>query len=208
MWWNFGVKSPANFIIDFNVKITLMISSKLRLLAWILFLITSITVVADQHEDSDGDGLSDLEEAKIYRTDSQLADTDLDGLSDGLEVEKYWTLPLVADTDSDGFLDGIEVRLGSDPTEEDSQPDPKNPKSADLDGDGVSNSDELDLGSNPQHVDSDFDGLDDGAEIRDYFTNPMLVDSDGDGMWDGDEVKAGSDPGDAFSPAQPPKVQD
>jgi hypothetical protein len=55
----------------------------------------------------------------------------------------------------------------------------------------------VELGSNPQHADSDFDGLDDGVEIRDYFTDPMLVDSDGDGMWDGDEVKAGRDPGNA-----------
>ncbi len=162
---------------------------------WIPLFLISTTVVADQHEDSDGDGLTDIDEARVYRTDPQLLDTDLDGLNDGLEVNEYWTLPLIADTDGDGFLDGIEVRLGSDPTEAASYPDPKNPKSDDLDGDGILNKDELELGSNPQHYDSDFDGLDDGAEIRTYFTNPMLVDSDGDGLWDGEEVKAGTDPG-------------
>ena len=182
----------------------LLMSTKLSLLAWILLVLISTTVVADQHDDSDGDGLTDIDEARIHRTDSQLSDTDLDGLSDGAEVEKYWTLPLIADTDGDGFLDGIEVRQGSDPTEASSQPDSKSVKAADLDGDGVSNSEEVELGSNPQHVDSDFDGLDDGAEIRDYFTNPMLVDSDGDGMWDGDEVKAGRDPGNADNPALTP----
>jgi len=176
---------------------------------FVLLALIPVVAMSDQHEDSDGDGLTDIEEARIHRTDPQLSDTDLDGLADGLEVNEYWTLPLIADTDGDGFLDGIEVRLGSDPTEAGSQPDPKNPQSDDLDGDGLSNSDELELGSNPQHVDSDFDGLDDGAEIRTYLTDPMLVDSDGDGIWDGDEVKAGTDPGSAEDPVQkPPKRQD
>jgi hypothetical protein len=196
--WKFGVRLPDVFIftIDNNMKIAVLFPKKSTLL-WVLLALISLTVVADQHEDSDGDGLSDIDEARIYRTDPQLSDTDLDGLADGLEVEKYWTLPLIADTDGDGFLDGVEVRLGSDPTEMDSQPDPANLKSDDLDGDGISNAEELELGSNPQHADSDFDGLDDGVEIRDYFTDPMLVDSDGDGMWDGEEVRAGRDPGDA-----------
>jgi hypothetical protein len=182
------------------MKIAFKINHMLRLLVWTSLFIISTIVEADQREDSDGDGLTDIEEARVHRTDSQLADTDLDGLTDGLEVEKYWTLPLIADTDGDGFLDGVEVRLGSDPTEAGSQPDPKNPKSADLDGDGISNSEELEFGSNPQHVDSDFDGLDDGVELRKYFTDPMLVDSDADGMWDGDEVEAGRDPGSADNP--------
>jgi hypothetical protein len=191
-------------VIDSEMIITILFPIKLRLLSVSLALI-SFAVVADQPEDSDGDGLTDIEEARVHRTDSQLADTDLDGLNDGLEVNEYWTLPLIADTDGDGFLDGIEVRLGSDPTEADSYPDPKNSKSDDLDGDGISNSEELELGSNPQHVDSDFDGLDDGVELRKYFTDPMLVDSDGDGMWDGEEVKAGSDPGSADNPVVLPE---
>ena len=98
----------------------------------------------------------------------------------------------------------MEVRLGFDPNEGGSRPDPNDPKSADLDGDGITNTEERELGSNPQHVDSDFDGLDDGVEMREYFTDPMLVDSDGDGMWDGDEVKEGRDPGNADNPAKLP----
>ena len=174
-----------------------------------LILLLPCLLAARQPEDSDGDGLTDIEEARIHRTDPQLSDTDLDGLADGLEVLQYWTLPLLADTDGDGFLDGIEVRLGSDPTDPDSQPDPSNPNSADLDGDGISNSEEQDYGTNPQHVDSDFDGLDDGAEIRKYLTDPTLVDSDGDGVWDGDEVRAGTDPVNADKPVQlTPKGRD
>ncbi|MDT8384629.1 MAG: hypothetical protein RRB22_09450 [Gammaproteobacteria bacterium] len=144
--------------------------------------------------DSDGDGLTDLEEARIYKTDSQFADTDTDGLADGLEVNEYWTLPLVADTDGDGYLDGVEVRLGSDPTEAGSRPDPQDPRYNDLDGDGLTNHEERELGSDPQRVDSDFDGVGDFVEVRRYMTSPTLVDSDGDGAWDGEEVAAGTDP--------------
>lgn len=111
--------------------------------------------------DSDGDGLSDLAEARIYKTDSQLADTDTDGLADGLEVHEYWTLPLVIDTDGDTFSDGVEVRLGTDPTDNESFPDGTTPGFEDLDGDGVPNKEERELGSDAQKIDSDFDGLDD-----------------------------------------------
>lgn len=159
----------------------------------------------DDSEDSDGDGLTDLEEARVYRTDSQLADTDTDGLADGLEVNEYWTLPLVVDTDSDGFLDGVEVRLGTDPTDPTSRPTPKTPNFDDLDGDGISNQDEKIHGTDAQRIDTDFDGLGDYAEIRVFFTNPLVVDTDGDGFWDGEEVKAGADPGDAENS---PKIPD
>ena len=162
-----------------------------------LILICSWVASAEISEvtDSDGDGLTDLEEARIYHTDPQLADTDTDGLADGLEVDEYWTLPLVVDTDGDKFLDGVEVRLGTDPTDISSFPVESTPGFDDLDGDGISNAEERSVGSDPQRVDSDFDGLDDFAEIRKYFTSPILVDTDGDGAWDGEEVAANTAPG-------------
>lgn len=144
--------------------------------------------------DSDGDGLTDMEEARIHKTDSQLVDTDTDGLADGLEVNEYWTLPLVVDTDGDKFIDGVEVRLGTDPTDNESFPTGTTAGFDDLDGDGIPNREERILGSNPQKVDSDFDGLNDFEEIRRYLTSPILLDSDGDGAWDGEEVSAGTDP--------------
>ncbi len=61
--------------------------------------------------DSDGDGLSDLEEVR-YQTASTSRDTDNDGLSDQEEVNTYGTNPLKADTDGDGFSDIIEIRNG------------------------------------------------------------------------------------------------
>ncbi|OGL58683.1 MAG: hypothetical protein A3I72_08925 [Candidatus Tectomicrobia bacterium RIFCSPLOWO2_02_FULL_70_19] len=88
--------------------------------------------------DSDGDGLTDLEEARVHKTNSNKADTDGDGLSDGDEVRRhrtnplkfdtdgdllgdgeealfYKTSPLHADSDGDGYPDGLEVFKGTDP---------------------------------------------------------------------------------------------
>jgi hypothetical protein len=64
--------------------------------------------------DSDGDGLTDAEEATVG-TDPNNIDSDADGLGDREEVMVYDTDPLDADTDADGFLDGDEVESGYNP---------------------------------------------------------------------------------------------
>ncbi|MCG7940360.1 MAG: PKD domain-containing protein [Candidatus Thiodiazotropha lotti] len=66
--------------------------------------------------DSDGDGLTDEEEA-VLGTDPLNADSDADGLNDSDEVNVYGTNPLNHDTDGDGFSDGEEVADGADPTD-------------------------------------------------------------------------------------------
>ncbi|HEX9664779.1 MAG TPA: hypothetical protein VGA49_03050 [Patescibacteria group bacterium] len=66
--------------------------------------------------DSDRDGLTD-EEEKELGTDLNNPDTDGDGLTDFEEVRVYKTDPLNPDTDGDGFLDGDEVQAGFDPTQ-------------------------------------------------------------------------------------------
>ena len=168
-----------------------------RALAAGLLLVPMLCVAADASpKDSDHDGISDIDEARIYRTDSQLADTDADGLSDGDEILVYFSNPLQRDSDADGYLDGVEVRNHSDPTDATSVP---APTITDLDGDGLSDREEKEIGSDPQLVDSDFDGLRDDEEVNEYFTNPTSVDTDGDGFWDGEEVQAGTDPADAES---------
>ncbi len=64
--------------------------------------------------DSDQDGLTDSEEA-LYGTDPNKVDTDGDGLADRDEVRVFKTDPLNPDTDLDGFNDGIEIQNGYDP---------------------------------------------------------------------------------------------
>ena len=64
--------------------------------------------------DDDRDGLTNAEEAKLG-TNPEVADTDGDGLSDYEEVKIYHTDPLKADTDGDGFKDGDEVKNGYNP---------------------------------------------------------------------------------------------
>lgn len=60
--------------------------------------------------DTDGDGLSDLQES-FWGTNPNDADTDDDGLTDGDEVFVQHTNPTVADTDGDGLSDGAEVLI-------------------------------------------------------------------------------------------------
>ncbi len=64
--------------------------------------------------DSDKDGLTDAEEAKLG-TSPSAADTDADGLFDKEETSTYETDPLNPDTDGDGYQDGAEVKGGYDP---------------------------------------------------------------------------------------------
>ena len=70
--------------------------------------------ISDADADSDGDGVSNLEEIELG-TDPQVLDSDDDGLTDGEEVNTYLTDPLLEDTDGDGLTDGFEVRYGLDP---------------------------------------------------------------------------------------------
>jgi hypothetical protein len=167
----------------------------------LIFFCINATNLAHADKDSDGDGLSDLEEAKVYKTDIHRKDTDVDGLADGLEVDEYFSDPLLTDTDGDSFLDGIEAINESDPTDPDSIP-----TAMDLDHDGISNKEEIETyKTDPQRVDTDFDGISDPKEILKYFTNPIMVDTDGDRFWDGEEILGGSDPHD---PSSQPKTKD
>lgn len=90
--------------------------------------------------DSDGDGLSDKEEADLG-TDPELADSDGDGIDDGEELE-LGTNPLNSDSDEDGLLDGEEVTAGT------------NPMSADSDEDGYLDGWEVTEGTDPTNAES------------------------------------------------------
>jgi hypothetical protein len=128
--------------------------------------------------DSDGDGLTDVQEG-VQGTDPENMDSDGDGLSDGEEVNVYHTDPLDEDSDDDGLSDAMELSVGTDNTTMDS------------DGDGLTDGEEvMGLGIDPTVADSDDDGLSDGEELA-AGGNPSSSDSDDDGLQDLTEVKLG-----------------
>ena len=116
---------------------------------------------APSEGDTDGDGLSDAEEA-VYGSDPLNRDYDGDGLADGEEVYIYGTDPVNNDTDGDSLLDGEEnYQYGT------------NPLSQDSDGDGLGDADELFVyGTFPSAFDTDGDGIGDGEEVFTFGTNP------------------------------------
>lgn len=80
--------------------------------------------------DTDGDGLSDYDEIKVYATNPFSADTDADGLTDVQELVGGLN-PCRTDSDRDGLADAQEPELGLDPL---------NP---DEDGDGLLDGEEI-----------------------------------------------------------------
>lgn len=104
--------------------------------------------------DTDGDGLSDEDEA-VYGSDPLNSDYDADGLLDGEEVNRFGSDPVNNDSDGDGLVDGDEVdQFGS------------NPASTDGDGDGLGDADEIySYGTSPSNFDTDGDGVADGDEV-------------------------------------------
>jgi hypothetical protein len=163
--------------------------------------------------DTDGDGLSDGDEVKLYLSDPRKVDTDGDGLTDYAEVMVHGTDPYLADTDGDGMPDKWEIDNGLDPKNSlDANLDPDgdgatnlaeflagtDPKNPDTDGDGIPDGWEIDWGLNPlvddAAEDPDGDGLTNLQEYT-YGTNPLKADSDGDGLSDAEEIHMyGTDP--------------
>lgn len=139
--------------------------------------------------DSDGDGLSDADEA-THGTDPDDPDTDQDGLADGAEVTTHGTDPLDPDTDDGGTTDGAEVTNGTNPVDDPADDLP----STDGDGDGLADAEEATHGTDPADADSDDDGLSDGTEVNATGTDPNVADTDGGGVDDGSEVGAGTNP--------------
>lgn len=163
----------------------------IHLLVLTLFLVGGTVVqygcsssepVVEEPVDTDGDGLTDAEEAELG-TDSNSADSDGDGLTDADEINTHNTDPLNSDTDGDGLNDGDEVNsYGTDPN------------NTDTDGDGLTDGDEInEYNTDPTKADSDGDGLSDYDEVMTHNTNPNNADSDGDGFTDSQEIEMGTD---------------
>ena len=160
-----------------------------------------VWVTDPSENDTDGDGIDDLEEICGY-----------DIILRNSSVITVQTDPTKADTDGDTAKDGVEKRLGGNPTNPDDTD-----QFSDDDGDGLINIEETDgweitvysvsntpdlcitvcdqgdivtrqVTSDPYLVDTDGDGLSDSEEhVR--GTDPRDVDTDGDGLSDFEEVR-------------------
>lgn len=128
--------------------------------------------------DTDGDGITDLEEAIGFAYVRLDGTTMTIGSSTRYDEFGYATNPLSSDTDQDGLEDLIEVRLGSDPTTADGD------TVRDDDADGLVNAEET--------VDQRIavtKGLGPSArpEAVDVTSNTSMVDTDADGLTDWEE---------------------
>jgi hypothetical protein len=124
------------------------------------------------------------------------ADTDGDGLTDAEEAE-IGTSPFRVDTDGDGFSDGVEVRFARQGVDfnpiQVALPDgggldpgcPPPLRALDSDCDGLLDCDEQFIGTNANVMDSDRDGVPDGIEWRggtQGSSNDLDEDPDHDGL--------------------------
>jgi hypothetical protein len=82
---------------------------------------TSPPTTIDPTLDTDGDGLTDVEEIETYGTNPNTYDTDGDTVSDYLEAKNGYSDPFNPDTDGDGF-DDREQFDGFDPRDPTSNP--------------------------------------------------------------------------------------
>lgn len=64
--------------------------------------------IIDKKQDSDSDGLTDLDEINIHKTNYKGLDSDNDSLSDYDEIFKYRTNPLKKDSKENGYGDGVQ----------------------------------------------------------------------------------------------------
>ena len=172
-------------------------------------VLQTLVVIGVDDGDTDGDGISDINEGDIcvgvgatrQCLDPNNPDTDGDGIKDGIEVfggnpalpNNSKTNPLDVDSDNDGLCDGGrsatfrgESCVSGEDTNSDGlrQPTETDPNKFDTDNDGLSDGIEV-LGR--------YDG-DGGADLTDAFsarpgnqTNPLRPDSDNDGLLDGVE---------------------
>jgi len=134
----------------------------------------------DEATDSDGDGLTDMEEALIGTTETS-SDTDGDGFNDQLENGLR----------NAGFdpLDGSDADCKVLPNDDYNQ--------RDDDGDGLLNCEERFLGTNPRLFDTDADGIPDPIEARARViavTDDFFADPDRDAVPNGFEIRDHTDP--------------
>jgi hypothetical protein len=153
--------------------------------------------------DADGDNYPDAQELELGLDPTNI-DTDGDGVADGDELRIYGTDPLTFDSDGDGVSDGEELYntrtdpLVWDATRSDATTTTAVDGSSDTATSSEATGDATTLAATAG--DSDGDRLADADEAA-IGTDPTTPDTDGDGYYDGDEAALGSDP---FDPASVP----
>jgi len=111
-------------------------------------------------DDTDGDGISDGREKRLYGSDPDDTDSDDDGLGDGTEINVTETDPADCDTDDDGLVDGYDGY----------HPVASYTNGVDANTNGYVDG-EYDFGTDPKDADSDDDTFGDGYEVY-YGTDP------------------------------------
>jgi outer membrane protein OmpA-like peptidoglycan-associated protein len=115
-----------------------------------------VTAIPDS-QDTDGDGLTDMDELCVFGTNPNNPDTDGDGIRDNVELTgPNPTNPLDTDTDNDGLADGVE----------------------DANRNGQVDAGETD----PNKVDTDGDGLNDDVDNCRLIPNVNQLNTDGDAL--------------------------
>lgn len=148
-------------------------------------------VTLNESEDTDADGVSDLQEF-FYGSDPKQSDSDGDGIPDAREIENKGN-PSNFDSDGDGIPDGqekegegliykqaiVDEKIIQNYIAENkiTLDESKNETlgNIDSDKDGISDKQELGMGTDPKIADSDSDGLTDGQEVLIYDTNPKKI---------------------------------
>jgi len=185
-----------------------MISELLRFrrLSLALFFVLAVAIwfpsaraALSPTQDTDGDGIADIEEdanrndiVDAGETDPYNADTDGGGEADGSEIAAKRnpfdpTDDMTNDADQDGWVNGIELLRNTDP------------KNSDTDGDGIIDSrDPFPLDSR-YGKDQNQNNLPDEWESQTGLLNQQVTptrsdDPDGDGLTNAEELARGTDP--------------
>ena len=119
---------------------------------------------SDASADSDGDGLTNLEEYQAA-TNVHRVDTDGDTITDYDEINTHNTSPIKLDSDNDGLFDHLELYYSLDATTPEAE--------SDIDGDGVSNIVETQLFTNP--TDGESSSMSIGIASQDFATSDALI---------------------------------